>query len=262
MRYIKALFTAILLPVLLSGQEKAYLPGEKVNFEIHYGVIQGGVVSLELRTDTFRGKEVLHSVLLGKTTGMADAVFRVKDIYESYFEPSTGLPVFSIRNIREGRYTKYNEVIFDHYSRPDSAVLTSDLTGVHVTEKGIHDILSCFYFMRNNHFPNYEKLKKGDVITINTWFTDEYYPVIMRYQGTEEIKTKIGRVKCVKFNPVTEVGRLFKTQDDVTFWFTADRNHLPVRIRFNIFLGAFVAEIVKYEGLKYPLEIKGKENNQ
>ena len=262
MRYIKALFLAILLPVLLSGQEKAYLPGERVNFEIHYGVIQGGVVSLELRADTFRGKKVLHSVLLGKTTGMADAIFRVKDIYESYFEPSTGLPVFSIRNIREGRYTKYNEVIFDHYSRPDSAILTSDLTGVHVTEKGIHDILSCFYFMRDNHFPYHEKLKKGDVITINTWFTDEYYPVIMRYQGTEEIKTKVGRVKCLKFNPVTEVGRLFKTQDDVTFWFTADRNHLPVRIRFNIFLGAFVAEIVDYEGLKYPLEIRGKDNNQ
>jgi len=116
--------------------------------------------------------------------------------------------------------------------------------------------------MRDNHFPGYEKLKKGDVITINTWFTDEYYPVIMRYQGTEEIKTKVGRLKCLKFNPVTEVGRLFKTQDDVTFWFTADRNHLPVRIRFNIFLGAFVAEMVDYEGLKYPLEIKGKDNNQ
>ncbi len=262
MRHIKALFTAILVPALLSGQGKAYLPGERVNFEIHYGVIQGGVVSLELRSDTFRGKEVLHSVLTGKTTGMADAVFKVKDIYESYFEQSTGLPVFSIRNIREGRYTKYNEVIFDHYSRPDSAVLTSDLTGVHVTEKGIHDILSCFYFMRDNHLPNHEKLKKGDIITINTWFADEFYPVIMRYMGTEEIRTKVGRIKCLKFNPVTEVGRLFKTQDDVTFWFTADRNHLPVRIRFNIFVGAFVAEIVDYDGLKYPLETRGKDTNQ
>lgn len=262
MRYIKALFAAILVPALLSGQGKAYLPGERVNFEIHYGVIQGGVVSLELRSDTFRGKEVLHSVLTGKTTGMADAVFKVKDIYESYFEQSTGLPVFSIRNIREGRYTKYNEVIFDHYSRPDSAVLTSDLTGVHVTEKGIHDILSCFYFMRDNHLPNHEKLKKGDIITINTWFADEFYPVIMRYMGTEEIRTKVGRIKCLKFNPVTEVGRLFKTQDDVTFWFTADRNHLPVRIRFNIFVGAFVAEIVDYDGLKYPLETRGKDTNQ
>ena len=262
MRHIKALLLALLIPALSSGQEKAYLPGEKINFVINYGIIQGGAVSLELQTDTFRGRKVWHSTLLGRTTGMVDAVFKVKDIYESFMEPSTGLPVFSIRNIREGRYTKYNEVIFDHYSRPDSSVLTSDLSGVHVTEKGIHDILSCFYFMRNNYLPGYEKMKKGDVITINTWFADEYYPIIMRYMGTEEIKTRIGRLKCLKFNPVTEVGRLFKTQDDVTFWFTADRNHLPVRIRFNIFVGAFVAEIVDYEGLKYPLEIRGKDTNK
>ena len=140
MRHIKALLLAILVSALCAGQEKAYLPGEKIYFDIHYGIIQGGVVSLELRTDTFRGREVWHSTLLGRTTGMADAVFRVKDIYESFMEPTTGLPVFSIRNIREGRYTKYNEVIFDHYSRSDSSVLTSDLTGIHVTEKGIHDI--------------------------------------------------------------------------------------------------------------------------
>jgi len=262
MRHIKALLLAILVSALCAGQEKAYLPGEKIYFDIHYGIIQGGVVSLELRTDTFRGREVWHSTLLGRTTGMADAVFRVKDIYESFMEPSTGLPVFSIRNIREGRYTKYNEVIFDHYSRSDSSVLTSDLTGIHVTEKGIHDILSCFYAMRDHHLPKHQTMKKGDVITINTWFTDEYFPVIMRYMGTEEVRTKVGRIKCLKFNPVTEVGRLFKTQDDVTFWFTADKNHLPVRIRFNIFVGAFIAEIVNYEGLKYPLEIRGKDTNQ
>jgi hypothetical protein len=89
------------------------------------------------------------------TTGLADAIFRVKDIYESYFEAESGLPLFSIRNIQEGRYKKYNEVIFDHYSRSDSAILISDLTGIHLTQPGIHDILSCFYF-RNNHLPNYE----------------------------------------------------------------------------------------------------------
>lgn len=262
MKFIIALLLILLVPEFSDCQEKAYMPGEKVNFEIHYGVVQGGIATLELNTDTLNGKEVWHSVLLGKTTGMADAIFKVKDIYESYIEPESGLPVLSIRNIREGRYTKYNEVIFDHYSRSDSAILTSDLTGVHITEKGIHDILSCFYFLRNHHLQNYAGLKKGDMITIMTWFTDELYPIRLRYLGTYDIKTKVGRMKCLKFNPVTEVGRLFKTEDDVTFWFTADKNFLPVRIRFEIFVGAFVAEIVSYEGLKYPLEVRKKETNQ
>jgi hypothetical protein len=261
MRLFKTILLFLLAPFFSIGQESAYLPGEKVDYAIHYGVVQGGIASLELKTDTFKGKEVWHSVFTGKTTGMADALFRVKDIYESYIEPESELPVLSIRNIQEGKYTKYNEVIFDHYTRTDSAILTSDLTGIHITEKGIHDILSCFYYLRNHHLPGYVDLKKGDMITITTWFTDELYPISLRYLGTDEIKTKVGRIKCLKFNPVTEVGRLFKTEDDMTFWFSADGNYLPVRVRFDIFVGAFVAEIVSYEGLKYPLEIKKKRTN-
>ena len=67
---------------------------------------------------------------------MADAIFRLVDIYESYIEPeyrASGL--LSIRNIQEGRYRKYNEVSFDHNTRHDSAILTSDLTGIHIAEQ-------------------------------------------------------------------------------------------------------------------------------
>jgi hypothetical protein len=166
--------------------------------------------------------------------------------------------VKSIRNIREGRYRKYNEVLFDYSTRSDSAILTSDLTGIHISPQGIHDILSCFYYFRNNILPIDSNLKKGGLTTITTWFTDELYPIRLRYIGTDEIKTKVGRIKCYKFNPVTETGRLFKTEEDVSFWFSADKNFLPVQIRFNIFVGAFTVEIIKYEGLAYPLETKRK----
>jgi hypothetical protein len=251
----------ILAPVLCTGQESAYLPGEKVHYSINYGVVQAGVATLELKPDVYKGQKVLHSVFTGKTTGLAEAIFPLLDIYESYFEPDSQLPVFTIRNIREGRYRKYNEVIFDHYSRADSAILTSDLTGIHITQKGILDIISCFYYFRNNHLPKHESFKKGDMITMMTWFTDELYPITMKYIGMDEVKTKVGKIKCLKFNPVTEVGRLFKTEEDVSFWFSADKNFLPVKVRFDIFVGAFIAEISSYEGLKYPLEIKKKETN-
>lgn len=259
MMHLKILSLALLISGSLPGQEPSYLPGEKVDYSIHYGVVQGGVASLEIKSDTFRGKEVYHSVFLGKTTGMADAIFRVKDIYECLIDPVTELPVYSIRNVQEGRYRKYNTVEFDHASRADSAILNSNLTGIHITEQGIHDILSCFYYFRNHHLPDYNNFKKGDLITIMTWFTDEYYPIRLRYLGIDEIKTKVGRIRCLKFNPVTEKGRLFKTEDDVSFWFSADKNYLPVKVRFDIFVGSFSAEIVSYEGLKYPLETRKKD---
>jgi len=80
--------------------------------------------------------------------------------------------------------------------------------------------------------------------------------VRLKYVKTEEVKTKLGKIKCHKFNPVTEKGRLFKTEEDVSFWFTADKNYLPIKIRFDIFVGAFTVEITNYEGLAYPLDIK------
>jgi hypothetical protein len=241
-----------------AGQVTAYQPGEKVSYIIHYGVVQGGTASLELKKETLDGKEVWHSVLIGRTTGLADAVFKVLDIYESYMDPETELPLLSVRNISEGRYRRYNEVTFDHKTRKDSAILSSDLTGIHITPQGIHDIISCFYWYRNRLFPDIDKIQKGDMLTVTTWFTDELYPIKMRYIGTEEVKTKAGKLRCHKFNPVTETGRLFKTEEDVSFWFSDDKNFLPVKIRFDIFVGSFMVDMVDFEGLVYPLDIKKK----
>jgi hypothetical protein len=257
---MKRIFSITCLSILISssilGQAMSYMVGEKVTYTVQYGIISAGAASLELNSDTFNGQEVWHSRLMARTTGVADAFFKVLDIYESYIDPLTELPVKSIRNIREGRYRKYNMVLFDHKTRADSAILTSDLTGIHITPQGIHDILSCFYYFRNHILPVDSNLKKGGLITITTWFTDELYPIILRYVGTEEIKTKAGKILCHKFNPVTETGRLFKTEEDVSFWFSADKNFLPVKIRFDIFVGSFSIEILKYEGLVYPLGTK------
>jgi hypothetical protein len=239
-----------------SSQTSSYKVGESVHYSVSYGPINAGEATLELRHATYKGKPVWHTKLVGQTTGMADAIFKVLDIYESYIDPETELPVFTIRNIREGRYRKYNEVIFDHKSRADSTILTSDLTGVHIAQQGIHDILSCFYHFRNNIMPEQNDIKEGEIFTIMTWFTDELYPVRLRYIKMEEVKTKLGKIMCYKFNPVTETGRLFKTEEDVSFWFTADKNYLPIKIRFDIFVGAFTVEMTNYEGLAYPLEIK------
>ena len=239
------------------SQPTVYKPGESIRYVMNYGIITAGEATLELKEAKYDGKTVWHSKLTGKTVGMADALFKVLDIYESYMDPATGLPVFTIRNINEGRYKRYNEVIFDHETRGDSTIITSDLTGVHIAPKRILDIVSCFYHFRENilHVKK-ESLKTGDVITMTTWFTDELYPIVLKYVKTEEIKTKTGKIQCYKFNLVTEKGRLFKNEEAVSIWFSADQNYLPVKIRFDIFVGAFVVEMTSYKGTVFPLEIR------
>jgi hypothetical protein len=247
-----------MISIYTHGQAGTYKAGEKVTYTIQYGFIIAGNATLELKNDSFNGKEVLHSKLSARTTGMAEALFKVMDIYESFIDPVTQLPVNSIRNVHEGRYKRYNVVSFDHKTRADSSILTSDLTGIHIAPPNIHDILSCFYYFRNNILPVDTNIKKGELTTILTWFCDELYPIRLRYIGTDVVRTKVGKIRCYKFNPVTEAGRLFKTEEDVSFWFSADKNFLPVKVRFDIFVGSFSCEITSYEGLVYPLETKKK----
>jgi hypothetical protein len=248
----------LILSSVVIGQNSPYQAGEKVEYLIHYGLINSGIAKLELQKDTLEGKEVWHSEFLAYTTGLVDALYKVKDIYECYIDPGTQLPVKSIRNVSEGKYKRYNIVDFDHKSRKDSAILMSNLTGKHVTEQNIHDILSCFYYFRKEILQKNPVMKKGELITIMTWFTDELYPIRLRFVEMDEVKTKVGRIKCYRFNPVTESGRLFKDENGASFWFSDDQNFLPVKVRFDIFVGSFTCDLSSYEGLSAPLNIKVK----
>ena len=125
-----------MLSSCLYGQVNTYQPGEKASYTIQYGVITSGIGSLEVKSDTLDGKEVWHAKFFARTTGLADAIFKVIDIYEVYIDPETELPAKSIRNVHEGRYRRYNVVTFDHMTRSDSAILFSDLTGKHIAPKG------------------------------------------------------------------------------------------------------------------------------
>ncbi len=239
---------------MLVAQKQPYMPGEKVSYQIKYGIVGSGQATLEIKEGYYKGKPVWHAVVAGQTTGLADALYKVRDVYESYIDPETDLPVFTVRNISEGRYRKYNEVGFDHSSRSDSTLLFSDLSGQHTGPKGLLDLVSCFYWFRKYYLAAGKELVPGETYKMMTWFADELYPIILRYKGKETIRIRGSRIECYRFHPVTEVGRVFKTEEDMAMWFTADENFLPVKVRFDIFVGSFHVDMTNYEGLRAPLK--------
>jgi len=58
--------------------------GEYLKYVIHYGIIRGGKASLKLRLDRYQGKKVLHASLTGKTVGLFNTLYKVRDTYESF----------------------------------------------------------------------------------------------------------------------------------------------------------------------------------
>lgn len=253
---ISLLFIFLLQTMYVDGQEifnppikpnTAFIAGETITYQIRYGFIVGGITTLSLTEEVYRKKSVFHAMAIGETTGMAEKIYGVKDIYESWFDKETNLPYKQIRNIKEGHYTLFNEVT---YNRKNNTV-KSKLSGVHSVPENILDLSSTFYYIRRIDF---SKINEGDVVSVNMYFADEIFPFRLRYMGKETIRTKFGKISCLKISPVVEVGRMFKNDDDLTIWFTDDDNRLPVMVRMDIrIVGAVFLKLIGYENTANPL---------
>jgi hypothetical protein len=220
----------------------SYKQGESLLFSLSYGFIHGGNASIDLGLTYYSDKKVYHAKLVAKTVGISDKLFRIEDIYESYFDTISCLPYKSIRNIKEGNYKDYSEVFFAH----QDCTVYSQKSGKIKVPPNILDIVSSLFYLRNM---NIDKFKKDEVITFITYFGDEVFPFPLRYRGKEIIKTKIGKIECYRFDPVVEVGRIFESEDDMTFWITADKNQIPIKIRMELVVGAVYCDLIGYKNI-------------
>ncbi len=255
----KKIWIALLFPVLTSfiapkvdfSETPVFLDGEKLTFRIHYGIITGGEVTITANKEWLDGQEVFHTVLAGKTTGLIDKLYKVHDIYESFFDPATNLPDKAIRNIREGSYRYYDEVAYNQ----EEMYVVSQRNGKVSVPKNTLDMASVMYYVRRLDLA---KLSENDIISLDTYFGDELFPFYIVYKGKETISIGSGKYRCFKFVPIVEPGRVFENKDDMTIWFTDDQNKIPVSIKFDIWVGSFRCDLTKHENLKYPLTAKIK----
>lgn len=225
----------------------AYGNGEELEYTVRYGFITGGRGHFSVTDTTIDNRDVSHVVCRGVTTGVPDLFFKVRDSYESYIDKQTQMPIKAVRNISEGRYRYYDEILYDR----DSAQVHTIKKGTEPVPDNILDIVSAFYHARNNTFTN--NLVVGDTIMYEIYFAGEVFPLRIKYRGAEMLSTKFGKLRCHKFSPITEVGRSFKTEDDMQVWITSDDNRLPIKIKFDLVVGSFVCELTKYKGLRYNL---------
>ena len=237
------------------SQESAFDTGEYFKFRIHYGIVNAGYATLEVKEAVREGKKVHHVVGKGYTTGMTKFFFKVEDLYESYFDKETGKPYQFVRKIDEGGYEKNQEGFFNQSS---NTVLVKDYK--HNKKKlfkvpdNVQDIVSTFYYLRNH--PEVDNLKVGESITVDMFFDDETTQFKLKLIGTETIDTEFGDIKAKVFRPYVQAGRVFKEEESLTVWISDDKNKIPLRIKASLAVGSLKADLKEYRGLSHPLAAK------
>ena len=248
----------LLMTVSFDSQKPdAYDSGEWFKFRIHYGFINAGYATLEVKEAIKNNKKIYHAIGKGYTVGMSRFFFKVDDNYESYFDKVTNKPFQYVRKIDEGGYTKNQEGFFN---QEKNKVLVKDYKNktektFSVTEN-VQDIVSTFYFLRNH--PNIDKLKVGESIVVDMFFDDEVYKFKLKFIGKEDLKTKFGTARTMIFRPIVQSGRVFKEEESLTVWISDDENKIPLRIKASLAVGSIKADLDSFKGLKNPFMVKLK----
>jgi len=234
------------------SNEPVFKQGETLDFRIRYGFISAGNVNFVTEKKDFSGEEVFHTRVDARTTGFVDQLYQFHDIYESYYDIQTGLPLFSITNQSAGKYRYYNESTYDQnnlsvYSQRKDSVLN--------LESPVFDVAAAIYYFRRLDFEN---LAVNDIIELQTFHRDSPFSLSVVYKGVEEELIGVSAYRCHKFALVVEQGKIFQKKENMTIYFSADENKIPVSIKFNLLVGAFRVELEHYENLLYPFDAKIK----
>ena len=233
---------------LRSVKHHAFQAGEKLTYVLHYGWVNAGEATIELTESDqdIQGRKVLRAVGEGHSVGAFKTFYEVDDHYETFFDEAGVFPWVFIRRVKEGGYEFSQDYLYLQHLRQ----VKTQKKETHTVPANVQDMLSAFYYARTIDYSN---AKEGDEFMIECFMDDAYWPLKMRFVKAETIKLRNGKYRCLKFQPVVQEGRVFKTNDDLNVWVTDDANHIPVLVQAKVLVGSIKMELSDYEGLANPI---------
>jgi hypothetical protein len=207
------------------------IDGEKLEFEILYGVMPAGRASLEVKGRTTSEGDVYRIVSTARSNDVVSLFFEVNDVLVSEVDAETADPLFFEKRLREGPFRKDEWAVYE----PRGVVRTKKRE--YEVEPGTRDILSALYYVRGHD------LEVGDEIVVRAFEGDKSYDARVRVLRRERVRTDQGDYDCLVIEPDIVEGAFAKS-GKIHIWLTDDALKIPVLMKSKIAIGSFVARLV------------------
>ena len=216
--------------------------GEKLVYAASYNMsglmTQLAQVTMETETMKTSKNTFLHLSCQASTYSKWDSFFKIRDLYESYVNPTTLKPSLYKRNIFEGGFTKTEKYIFKSDGR--TVASTSKRKNNPETNRtfsigsGTQDIVTLIYKLRTVDFQNF---KKDQIKSLALVFDEKEIPVVVKFMGKETLSAgNLGTKECYKI-AIGAKTQVLKGKDKNIIWLTADTKKIPALIKFSIPVG-------------------------
>ena len=253
---MKLIFTliSIIITVVCSGQNTSIGNDEKLVFSASYTM--SGLLT-EIAQVTMETSEVktTNTTLLklkcaAATYSSFDNYFKIRDLYESYVNPTTLIPYLYKRDVNEGNYYKFEQYKYSYKNNTVSSTMKKRKSEQNTTVKigsKTRDIVSTIYYIRNL---NISTATPGDSQNFTFLFDNEELIIAVKYLKKETINTNLGQKECYKLAISLKNDDALKGTDQNLLWLTADDNKIPVYAKFKIAVGSGELKIKSASGLK------------
>lgn len=257
--------TLILSMVLLcvtAGAQVPFAAGEKLRMGMYFkwGAVNTEVASgeLSLQETSLNGEQVFKSVLVADSAPFFSVFYDMHEHFETWFPQDTVRPLKYIRNTKQGDYRAFNHYIYDWDEKLIHADINFEGRGQQILDIPVHDsvcdITSILYQVRAMDFDAFEP---GQKTPMSFAIDDTVFDILLTYWGKERIKVKrVGWVNATRFSCSVVSGALFDGKTEMSLWFSADSNKVPVGFVAPLKIGSVQGWMKSVSGLKYPFEAK------
>lgn len=254
------------LPISVPANDIPFQNGEELKYDIYYKyglvMLKAGTANYKVVDSHYLNKNSYKSSLDFKTTSFFDKIIKIRDTLFAQISDNLH-PLYHIRIVNEGN-TNFREEMFYHrfgaeYSevrvrREKQQVLKFDT--VLFSDGVIYDIMNLIPFIRSR---DYSQMEYGQKTSLSTFVGREKVTVNIRYDGQSVVE----KSKTLKYNTYKLVlditDRVFnESKNAMEIWISNDKNHIPVKIKAKLKIGAAEVNLNSWENLKHPLssEIK------
>jgi hypothetical protein len=230
------------MPLGAQDVDSSLWPGEKLTFEIRWGLIPAGTAQLEiLPFENYNGVAAWHFVMTAATNSFVDHVYKVRDRIDAYADREMTRSLFYKKKQREGHSKKNIEVTFDWLKMQAQYSNFGKKRAPISIEPGTFDPLSAFYFTRLFDWEHEKEIRRP--------VTDGKKNILgkARRVKRETIQTPAGTFDAYLYEPdIEHIGGVFEKSPDakIKLWVTADQRRIPVRLESKVIVGSFVAELI------------------
>lgn len=230
-----------------------FVVGERFTYNVSWKVFDAGIATMTLAEKTsFQNEETYRINATVYSTGIVSALFKVVDVFESFFQARDLCSRRITKKIQEGRRHRETVVTFDAKAR-QARMEDRDLNLPDLPPKRtespvpscVQDVISALYVIRT------KTLRVGELVQFPINDGGRTYDVTVEIQALEEVRTPAGTFQAFRLEPKVFDG-LFKSKGRLFVWVTSDAARMPVQLKAKINIGTITATLTQADRLPVP----------